>query len=113
MIGHAWLVEIFYASLYNLRGPPFICVFSSILVALTHGATALFLRRQGADPRWAFLAALISLALASTHWLARPHLFSIVGSALTLFLLESERPKRQLYFIPLYAVWANLHGGWL
>jgi hypothetical protein len=113
MIGHAWLAEILYASLYNLGGLPLICVFAGIVVGLTHGAIALFLRRHGADPRWAFLAALISLALASTHWLARPHLFSIVGSALTLFLLESERPKRQLYFIPLFALWANLHGGWL
>ncbi|HUQ18084.1 MAG TPA: hypothetical protein VM099_00610 [Gemmatimonadaceae bacterium] len=113
MLGHAWLAEIFYASLYNLGGLPLVCVFAGIVVGATHGAIALFLRRHGADPRWAFLAALLSLALASTHWLARPHLFSIVGATLTLFLLESERPRRQLYFIPLYAVWANLHGGWL
>jgi hypothetical protein len=113
MIAHAWLAEIFFATLYNIGGLPLICVFAGIVVGLTHGAIALFLRRHGADPRWAFLAALLSLSLASTHWLARPHLFSIVGSALTLFVLESERPKRNLYLIPLYAVWANLHGGWL
>jgi hypothetical protein len=113
MVAHAWLAEIFFATLYNLGGLPLICVFAGIVVGATHGAIALFLRRHGADPRWAFLAALLSLSLASTHWLARPHLFSIVGSAITLFLLESERPKRNLYFIPVYAVWANLHGGWL
>lgn len=113
MIAHAWLSEIFFVALFRIGGLPLICVVVGIIVGLTHGAIALFLRRHGADPRWAFVAALLSLSLASTHWLARPHLFSIVGSALTLFLLESERPRRQVYFIPLFAVWANLHGGWL
>ena len=113
MVGHAWLAEVLFASMFRLGGLPLICVFAGIIVGLTHGLIALFLRRHGADPRWAFVAALMSLALASTHWLARPHLFSIVGSALTLFLLESDRPRRQLLFIPLYAVWTNLHGGWL
>ena len=113
MVGHAWLAEIFFATLFRIGGLPLICVFVGIVVGVTHGAIAVFLRRRGVDPRWAFLAALLSLALAATHWLARPHLFSIVGSALTLFLLESERPRRQLYFVFLFAVWANLHGGWL
>jgi len=112
MVGHAWLAEIFFATLFRVGGLPLICVFAGIVVGLTHGAIALFLRRRGVDPRWAFLAALLSFALAATHWLARPHLFSIVGSALTLFLLESERTRRQLYFVLLYAVWVNLHGGW-
>ena len=113
MVGHAWLAEVFFATLFRIGGLPLICVFVGIVVGLTHGAIAIFLRRRGVDPRWAFLAALLSLALAATHWLARPHLFSIVGSALTLFLLESERPRRQIYFVLLFAVWANLHGGWL
>jgi hypothetical protein len=96
MVGHAWLAEIFFATLFRIGGLPLICVFAGIVVGTTHGAIALFLRRRGVDPRWAFAAALLSFALASTHWLARPHLFSIVGSALTLFLLESERRRRQL-----------------
>jgi len=40
-------------------------------------------------------------------------MFSIVGAALTLFLLESDRPRRALFALPLFAVWANLHGAWL
>ena len=113
MVAHAWLSEIIFALLFRLGGLPLLSVVTGMVVGATHGMIALFLRRRGADPRWAFLAALLSLALASTHWLTRPHMFSIVGAALTLFLLESDRPKRRYLFVPLFAVWANLHGGWL
>lgn len=113
MVAHGWLSEIFFALLYRLGGLPLLSVVTGIAVGLTHGMIAIFLRRRGADPRWAFLAALLSLSLASTHWLTRPHMFSIIGTALTLFLLESNPKYRQLLFVPLYAVWANLHGGWL
>jgi hypothetical protein len=113
MVAHGWLSEIIFALLFRLGGLPLLALLTGILVGLTHGSIALFLRRHGADPRWAFLAALLSLALGSTHWLTRPHMFSIVGSALTLFLIESERRHKAIYFVPLFALWANLHGGWL
>ncbi len=113
MVGHGWLSEIIFTLLYRLGGLPLLSVVTGIVVGLTHGMIALFLRRRGADPRWAFLAALLSLSLASTHWLTRPHMFSIVATALTLVLLESNPRYRQLLFIPLYVIWANLHGGWL
>lgn len=113
MVAHAWLSEVLLACLFRLGGVPLIAVFTGLMIALTHGLVAVFLRRRGVDPRWALLAALISLALGASHWLARPHMFSILASALTLFLLESGLRRRELFFIPLFAIWANLHGGWL
>jgi len=113
MVAHAWLSEIIFALLFRAGGLPLLSVITGILVGLTHGSIAIFLRKRGADPRWAILAALLSLALGSTHWLTRPHMFSIVLTAVTLFLLESERSKRAFLFLPLFALWANLHGGWL
>ena len=113
MVAHAWLSEIIFALLFRLGGLPLLSMATGIVIGVTHGAIALFLRKRGADPRWAIVAALLSFSLASTHWLTRPHLFSIVGAALTLFLLESDRPRRLIYALPLFALWANLHGGWL
>ena len=112
MVAHAWLSEIFFALLFKIGGLPLLSVITGIIVGLTHGSIAIFLRRRGVDPRWAFLAALLSLPLGSTHWLTRPHMFSIAFSAITLFLLESDRRRRALYFFPLFVLWANLHGGW-
>jgi hypothetical protein len=75
MVAHAWLSEIIFAVLFSIGGLPLLSIVTGILVGATHGAIALFLRKRGADPRWAFLAALLSLALGSTHWLTRPHMF--------------------------------------
>ncbi len=113
MISHGWLSEVLFALLFRAGGLPLLVVVTAIIIGLTHGLVAVFLRGRGVDPRWALMAALISLPLASTHWLTRPHMFSILGAMVTLFLLESNRPHRELLFFPLFAVWANLHGGWL
>jgi hypothetical protein len=114
LVAHAWLSEILFAILYRAGGLALLTILTAMAIALTHGAIAVWLRKKGADPRWAFAAAMISLALASTHWLTRPHLFSIVGATLTLMLLELESAKRKILLsIPLFALWANLHGGWL
>ena len=113
MISHGWLSEVLFALLFRAGGLPLLVVVTAIIIGLTHALVAVFLRNRGVDPRWALAAALISLALASTHWLTRPHMFSILGAVVTLFLLESKRPHRELFFFALFAVWANLHGGWL
>ncbi|MEP6602309.1 MAG: hypothetical protein ABJB49_10960, partial [Nitrospirota bacterium] len=113
LVAHEWLSEVWFALLFRAGGLALVAVFTGIVIGLTHAMVAVFLRRRGVDPRWALLAALISLALGASHWLARPHMFTILASALTLFLIESERPRKYLFAIPLFGVWANLHGGWI
>ena len=113
MIAHAWLSEVLFASLFSIGGLAAISVVTGILVGGTHGAIALFLRRKGVDARWALAAAFVSLAIASTHWLSRPHMFSITGVAFTIMLLESAPRRRILLFAALFLLWANLHGGWI
>ena len=113
MVAHSWLSEVFFALLFRAGGLPLICVVVGIIIGLTHGSIGLWLRRRKVDARWALVAALLSLAMASIHWLARPHLFSIVGAAATIWLLESRRSGRQAYFLIFFVLWANLHGGWL
>ncbi len=113
LIAHAWLSEVVFALLFTAGGLPLLVVLTGIVIGLTHASIGLFLRRLGADPRWAFVAALVSLSLAATHWQTRPHMFSIVGTTLTLFLLELRPRHREVLFTLLFAVWANLHGGWL
>ena len=112
MLAHAWLGEVILAALFSAGGLALISVVTGLIVGLTHATIALWLRSRGADPRWALAAAFISLAVSSTHWLARPHMFTILAVALTLWLIESPSKKRLILIGALFAVWANLHGGW-
>ena len=49
--------------------------------------------------------------LSAAHWLARPHLFTMFLVVVLLELLE-RRGRRTLWlYLPLFIVWANLHGG--
>lgn len=112
-IAHAWLSEVVFAFVYRLGGLPLLAVLTALVIASTHALVVVFLRRQGADPRWALLAGVVSLALAASHWLTRPHMFSILAAFLTVFLLET-RPRHLLLTVAaVFAIWANLHGAWL
>lgn len=113
LVSHGWLSELILAGLYDSGGIPLVAVTTALLIGAVHCLIYLFLRRKGLDPRWALVAALMSFALASTHWLARPHMFSIAGTALTLCLLESRSRWRIPLFLLLFVLWTNLHGGWL
>ncbi len=109
----AWLSEVLFAWLYRFGGLALIACVTAVVAAGVHALVAWFLRRRGVDARWILLASLLALALGATHWLARPHKFTIAGTAVLLVLLESGSAKALFGIVPLFAVWANLHGGWL
>ena len=80
LVAPAWLSEVIFASLFRLGGLALIAVTTGLIVALTHSLLAAFLRSRGVDPRVALAAALVSLMVAAIHWLARPHMFSILAA---------------------------------
>jgi len=51
--------------------------------------------------------------LGAVHWLTRPHVFSLLGAVATLWLLERGGRRAPLAAVGLFALWANLHGGFL
>ena len=66
------------------------------------------------DPLLAYLVTMLAAVVGSTHWLARPHLFTYLGVVLVMERLErSEEGARPWTYLPIFAVWANLHGGFL
>ncbi|MDT8442262.1 MAG: hypothetical protein RQ723_11435 [Desulfuromonadales bacterium] len=109
-LAHEWLAEIFAAGLHQIGGLPAVAIGHILLAALAFNTLFLCARRISND--WAAFAA-ISLSaapMATTHLLARPHLFSWLLGALTLYCLL--RNDRTLWALPLLtALWGNLHGG--
>ena len=112
-IAPAWGAATLFAALERWGGLGIIAACVAVLAGATHGALARFLRSRGAGATHVLVISLVGLALASSHWLARPHAFTLAASAALIILLEAN-DRRWLWLVPpLFAVWSNLHGGWV
>jgi hypothetical protein len=111
-VAHSWLGSLVLTLAYRVGGLPAVTVFATAVLALAYSLVALFLRRRGLDGRVVVAGAFTAVLLGTMHWLARPHIFTVLGAVILLHLLEAERPRVWM-FGALFAVWANLHGGFL
>jgi hypothetical protein len=109
-IAFEWGSEVLYALAYRIAGLVGVVTLSGLTLALAYAFVARFLVRRGGDPLLAYLVSMAVAVLSAAHWLARPHLFTML---LVVVLLElMVRPQRKLWhYVPLFVVWANLHGG--
>jgi hypothetical protein len=111
-----WLSDVLFAGAYGRGGTGGVATLAAVVLALS--ATVLFawlLRRQ--TGLWVALGAtLAAVSASSVHYLARPHMFSILLYVTTLWLLDEDRRRRgaRLWLlVPLAALWANLHAGFV
>jgi hypothetical protein len=71
---------------------------------------------RGANALVALVVCLVAAGASDIHFLARPHIFTLLFLAASLWLVDRdrERPGRAVWaLIPLTAAWANLHAGFL
>ncbi len=113
-----WLTDVLWAWLHAHGGLAAIVLFSSILLALTF--SLLFrLASRNANPLVALVIVMIGAAASSLHWLARPHLFTMLFTTVFCAALERVRAGRDrlagtpvLVLLPVATIlWTNLHGG--
>jgi hypothetical protein len=80
-------------------------------------AALLFWRllRRGAGLWIALGVTLAAVSASSVHYLARPHVFSILFYTASLWVLDEARLRPRLIRVlpPLAALWANLHAGFV
>src|SRR5215472_9949437 len=113
-----WLSEIIFAKLYSHGGLATLALFAILLLAITF--TILFrLVRRKSNAVVAIVVTILAASASSIHWLARPHLFTLLFLVLFHGALESVRAgKAQFAGLPILAIlpfatilWTNLHGG--
>lgn len=108
-----WLSEVAVALAYRGAGMPGVVVFSAAVFALTLAVTAGFMLRRATDPLLSYAVAMVAAVLAAMHLVARPHLFTMLGAAVVIRLVDRSRPGPLWHFALLFVIWANLHGGFL
>lgn len=115
-IAHEWLSEVIMAVIHKATGLTGVVLFFASLLALTHWLLFQMLRRQSNDIFLCVVVTLIATAASSTHWLARPHAFSLLLALVWCTCLDRFQYRHQktlMYLPPLMLAWVNLHGGFI
>jgi hypothetical protein len=115
-LDHEWLAEVVMACAYEALGVFGLKLMKLALAALTVLGLAAAEGECGA-PAALQTVILVATALAVSPWIEfRPQLFTFAGFAALLWLLARDAYRRAggLWLaIPLLALWANLHGGFI
>ena len=113
-----WLAEALYAAANAAAGLNGVALLAASLIAAALYGLYRRLIGAGLSALPALLVLLLAAVTSEIHWLARPHLFSLVLTVVALSILESVRSgrasaRRLAWLAPLMALWANLHAGFL
>ncbi len=110
VISKEWLAEIIFAAAGRMAGLFGLAVVAAVVIAATFALVHRQLLRAGSDLLVATGIAVLGMWAASSHWLARPHVFSF----LMMFLWNDALRRRCLAVLPVLTVlWVNLHGAFL
>lgn len=112
-VAYEWMSQITYALMHRLGGLAGITVIAGLILAATYALVVLFMRNRGVDPLLTYLTGITAALLGAAHWLARPHLFTLLALSLLLFFLEPGNRRRLLVLAPFFIFWANLHPGFV
>lgn len=113
-----WLTDVVWAFLNAHGGLATVACFALLLLAITFVLLFRLVRRK-ANAFVAIGVTMLAATASSVHWLARPHLFTLLFLVLFYGALEHVRDgRRKLWGIPYLAMlppatvlWTNLHGG--
>jgi hypothetical protein len=111
-----WLWDVTFASLFRIGGLAAVVLSSVLVICLTCAATFRLVRRKCDNGLVAVAVTLLATGGCAIHWLARPHLFTILFFVLTLHITDRANEgntKLLAWLIPLTLVWTNLHGGFI
>src|ERR1700722_331559 len=114
-ISTQWLAQVLFAKAYAISGWSGPVVLATSAIAATFALFTNFLKqRLSESTTLVFVAA--ALALTVPHLLARPHVLAMpvmlawVGG---LVAAADRRGTPSFWLLPLMALWANLHGGFV
>jgi hypothetical protein len=111
-ISTSWLSQVLFALSYAQWGWAGPVILTAIGMALTAAVFVYLLDAQIEAPR-AVLFAMLALLLSIHHVLARPHILALPVMVAWVGLLMAAADRRSApswYWLPLMALWANLHG---
>lgn len=116
-INHEWLTETLFGFVFNQFGATgLVCLKLAVVVTIL-GILYVYLSTLGYKVLHAFMVLILTtIMLIPGVQTIRPHLFTYVFFMLTLLVLKKADEKKYLYLFclpPIFALWVNMHGGFL
>ncbi len=111
-----WLSDVLMALVHQHWALAGVSVMGGCVIMLSVMILFRHMLWQGANVVVAFAVLLLVVDASSVHYLARPHVFTLLLMAVSLWLVERDRRQPGLaiwLLVPLSALWVNLHGGFL
>jgi len=111
-----WLWDLWFGWLHQHWGMAAVVLASILVICLTFALLFRLVRRTCGNAFLAIGVTAIAAAGSSIHFLARPHLFTLLFTVIFYGILEraNRGQSRWLWLLPaLMVLWTNLHGGFL
>ncbi|MRR06872.1 MAG: hypothetical protein EG828_07995 [Deltaproteobacteria bacterium] len=113
---HEWLSEVIMVLIHHVSGLTGLVILFTSILALVSLMLFQMLRNEGGNILLAIAIVLLATASSQVHWLARPHVFSLLLFLVWYRILEDYRlgAANRLYLLPpVLLLWVNLHGGYV
>ncbi|ACV68466.1 hypothetical protein [Desulfohalobium retbaense] len=113
---HEWLSEVIMAFVHNAMGLTGIVIFYAFILGLTYYLFLKFLRQDHDHLLLTTAMVLLVISTSTIHFLARPHVFSLLFTVISYFIIDryEYHNKNYLFFFPfVMLLWVNLHGGYI
>jgi len=109
-----WLWDVAFGWLNLQWGMAAVILASLLVICFTSVLLFRLVRRQCGNPLLAVVVMFFVTGGSAVHWLARPHLFTLLFTVVFFSILERVKEGRTqlLWYLPgLTLLWTNLHGG--
>ena len=113
---HEWLADVLFSLAHKAADLDGVVWLTALVLATSFWLVYKHSQNLSNMSILALLAGLIGAGAASLHWLTRPHIFTILFTALWSIELEKVRmglKKGWVIFPLMMLVWANLHGAFI
>jgi hypothetical protein len=113
---HEWLSEVVMAIVHKALGLPGIVFLFALLLSATYWLLSRAIRSFRRNILMDLLILVLVILSSTFHWLARPHVFTLLLVVLLYHVLTLHQENRgnYLYLIPpMMLLWVNLHGGFI
>lgn len=113
---HEWLSQVIMALIHRVAGLTGIVIFFSFIISSVYFILFKIIRTYNGNILAAILITVLVIASSQLHWLARPHIFSLLLILIWYYILDEfqYKNKNYLYLLPpIMLLWINLHGGFI